>query len=195
MSSRAFVGELTCRFISAGDVWKHMAQLFTERMAAEMDDGFVIYINGMRLNKLRALPHWLVANWTVAKMFRQLEADPDSGFLGYTPIFLGFRKGAAMQYWRSLDDLQRFATDPDGPHVPAWTWYNEEADPDGGLGFWAELYVVDGDSFETFFRNVPPIGIGKFAKMVPMAEHDRRLGLSADGRPGRAPPTEEPVEG
>ena len=39
-----------------------MAPIFRERMAAEMDDGVVIYINGMRLNKLRALPHWLVAN-------------------------------------------------------------------------------------------------------------------------------------
>ena len=34
-----------------------MASIFRERMAAEMDDGFVIYINGMRLNELRALPH------------------------------------------------------------------------------------------------------------------------------------------
>jgi hypothetical protein len=82
-----------------------MAPIFRERMAAEMDDGFVISINGMRLNTLRALPQWLLANWTVAKVFRELEADSDSGFLGYTPIFLGVRKGAAMQYWRSLEDL------------------------------------------------------------------------------------------
>lgn len=162
-------------------------------MAAEMDDGFVIYIQGMRLNKLRALPHWLLANWKVAKMFRELEANPDSGFLGYTPIFLGLRKGAAMQYWRSLEDLQRFATDPDGSHVPAWRWYNKKVDPDGGLGFWAELYVVDADSFETFFRNVPPIGVGKFATMVPMREHERRLGLSSDGSARRATSVEEPV--
>jgi Domain of unknown function (DUF4188) len=163
-------------------------------MAAEMDDGFVIYINGMRLNKLRALPHWLLANWKVAKMFRELEADPDSGFLGYTPIFLGLRKGAAMQYWRSLEDLQRFATDPDGSHVPAWRWYNEKVDPDRGLGFWAQLYVIDADSFETFFRNVPSIGVGKFATMVPMREHERRLGLSPDGSMQKATSAEEPVE-
>jgi hypothetical protein len=171
-----------------------MASIHHERMAAEMDDGFVIYINGMRLNTPRALPQWLVANWRVARMFRELEADPDSGFLGYTPIFLGFRKGAAMQYWRSLEDLQRFATDPDGSHVRAWRWYNEEADPDGGLGFWAELYVVEGDSFETFFRNVPPVGIGKSAEMVPMRDHERRFGLSPDGDSRDAASAEESVE-
>ncbi|WP_198665704.1 monooxygenase family protein [Haloprofundus halophilus] len=171
-----------------------MAEIFRERMAAEMDDGVVIYINGIRLNKLSALPHWLLANWKVARMFKELEADPKSGFLGYTPIFLGLRKGAAMQYWRSLEDLQRFATEQNGPHVSAWKWYNEKVDPDGGLGFWAELYVVDGDSFETFFRNVPPIGIGKYAKMVPMREHKRRLGLSPDGSARKATSAEEPIE-
>lgn len=148
----------------------------------------------MRLNTLRALPHWLAANWKIAKMFKELESDPDSGFLGYTPIFLGLRKGAAMQYWRSLEDLRRFATDPNGSHVSAWKWYNEETDPDGGLGFWAEIYVIDGDSFETFFRNVPAIGVGKFAEMVPINEHERRLGLSLDGNPPGATPPEKAAE-
>jgi hypothetical protein len=164
-------------------------------MAAEMDDGVVLYVNGIRLNRLRALPQWLLANWTIAKMFGELEAEPDSGFLGYTPIFLGLRKGATMQYWQSLEDFQRFATDPDGPHVPAWTWYDETVDPDGGLGFWAELYVFDGDSFETFFRSVPPTGIVRVATMVPMRDHERRLGLSRDGRPGRGASPEEQSEG
>ena len=100
-----------------------------------------------------------------------------------------------MQYWRSLEDLRRFATDPNGSHVPAWKWNNETADPNGGLGFRAELSVVDGDSFETFFRNAPPIGIGTFAKVVPMREHERRLGRSPDGNARRATPAEEPVEG
>ncbi len=99
-----------------------------------------------------------------------------------------------MQYWRSLEDLQRFAADPNGPHVPAWKWYNETADPDGGLGLWADLYVVDGDSFGAFFRNVPPIGVGKFARMVPMREHERRLGLSPDGSTRSAASVREPVE-
>jgi hypothetical protein len=82
-------------------------------------------------------------------------------------------------------------TVPDGSHVPAWKWYNETADQDGGLGFWAELYVVDGDSFETLFRNVPPIGIAKFANLIPMRDHERRLGLSPDGSARRALSAEE----
>lgn len=56
-----------------------------------------------------------------------------------------------------------------------------KSDPGGGLGVWSELSVVDGASVETFFRSVPPIGIGKFPEMVSMREHDRRFGLSVDG--------------
>ncbi|MDX1746548.1 MAG: DUF4188 domain-containing protein, partial [Halobacteriales archaeon] len=85
-------------------------------MAAEMDGGFVIYINGMRLNKLRAIHKYLRAGLKAAKMFERLEADPDSGFLGYQPAFMGLRTGAAIQYWRSLDDIRRFAQDPDDLH-------------------------------------------------------------------------------
>lgn len=138
---------------------------------------------------------WMELDWSEPyRLDQRLEASPDSGFLGYTPIFLGLRKGAAMQYWRSLEDLQRFATDPNGSHVPVWKWYNEEVDSDEGLGFWAELYIIDDDSFKTFFRNVPPTGVGKFARMIPMREHERRFGLSPDGSTRRATSTEGPLK-
>ncbi|WP_435333626.1 DUF4188 domain-containing protein [Haloarchaeobius sp. TZWWS8] len=145
----------------------------TDRLVADVDGGFVVYINGMRLNKLRAIPQWLLAGRKLARMFDELEADPDSGFLGYQPAFMGPRTGAAIQYWRSLEDLKRFANDPDGRHVPAWKWYDETVNDDGGVGFWAELYVVEEGNYETFFRNVRPIGIGKYATLVPRARGQR----------------------
>lgn len=160
-----------------------MVGINRERMAAEIDGEYVVYINGMRLNKLRALPKYLHAGLEAAKMFERLEADPDSGFLGYLPAFMGLRSGAAIQYWRSPDDIKRFARDPDDLHVPAWQWYNEAVGSNGELGFWAELYVVRDGSFETFYRNVPPIGLGEHGSLVPMAEHHRQLGLSATGDP------------
>ena len=152
-------------------------------MAAEIDGEYVVYINGMRLNKLRALPNYLRAGLEAARMFERLEADPDSGFLGYLPAYVGLRSGAAIQYWRSLEDVRRFARDPDGPHVPAWRWYDEGVSDGGGLGFWAELYVVKEGSFETFYRNVPPTGLGEHGRLVPMREHSRRLGLSGGNGP------------
>ncbi|ADJ14635.1 monooxygenase family protein [Halalkalicoccus jeotgali] len=147
-------------------------------MAAEIDGEYVVYINGMRLNRLRALPRYLYAGIQAGRIFKRLEADPDSGFLGYLPAYMSPRSGAAIQYWRSLEDIRRFAQDPDDRHVPVWRWYNEAGGNDGGLGFWAELYVVKDGSFETFYRNVPPIGLGEHGSLVPMTTHRRGLGLS-----------------
>ncbi|WP_434530111.1 DUF4188 domain-containing protein (plasmid) [Haloarcula sp. NS06] len=168
-----------------------MDAIIPERMAAEIDGECVIYINGMRLNKLRALPKYLHAGLEAGRMFKRLEADPDSGFLGYLPAYMGLRSGAAIQYWRSLEDIRRFARDPDGPHIPAWKWYNEEIGNNGELGFWAELYVVKDGSFETFYRNVPPTGLGEHGTLVPMEEHHRRLGLSKTETPPDATETTE----
>lgn len=175
-ATRKFEGTVRCG----------MVPVIRERMAAEIDGEYVVYVNGIRLNELRALPRYLHASLEAGRMFRRLEADPDSGFLGYLPAYMGLRSGAAIQYWRSLEDIRRFAHDPDGPHVPAWRWYNEEGGTDGGLGFWAELYVVKDGSFETFYRNVPPTGLGEHGSLVPMADHRRRLGLS-DGSASRPP--------
>ncbi|WP_435194658.1 monooxygenase family protein [Natronomonas sp. EA1] len=156
-----------------------MSSLSTGRHVADTDGDFVIYINGMRLNTLRALPRWIRASRETAKIFKRLEADPDSGFLGYHPAFMGLPKGAAIQYWRSLEDLRRFANDPGDLHVPAWLWYNET--DDGGLGFWAELYVIEAGNCETFYRSIEPTGPGEFFGVVEADERERRLGLSEDG--------------
>lgn len=158
-----------------------MVAITAERMAAEIDGDFVIYINGMRLNKFRAVHKYLRAGLEAAKMFEELEKDPDSGFLGYVPAYMGLRSGAAIQYWRSLEDIRRFAHDPDDRHVPAWQWYNEEVGANGELGFWAELYVIEDGNYETFYRNMHPVGLGEIGEFVPMSNHQRRLGLSDEG--------------
>ena len=98
-----------------------MKPIITDRMATEIEGDFVVYINGMGLNKLRAVHKWVIAGRKLAKMFDRLEADPNSGFLGYQPAFMGLCSGAAIQYWRSLEDILRFARDPDDLHVPAWS--------------------------------------------------------------------------
>ena len=62
-------------------------------------------------------------------------------------------------------------------------WYNQAVDSGGGVGFWAELYVIEDGNYETFFRNMPPIGLGTVADLVPFSDHRRRLGLSEQGNP------------
>jgi hypothetical protein len=160
-----------------------MSQVISGRMAAEIEGDFVLYINGFRLNKLRAFPKWLRAGLKAGKMFEELEKDPDSGFLGYQPALQGLRGGGSIQYWRSLEDLQRFAQDRNDMHVPAWRWVSESI-RNGEVGFWAEIYLIEDGNYETFYRDMPPKGLGEFTKLVPMADHTRRLGMTT----GRATP-------
>lgn len=160
-----------------------MGSIAGGRNVADVEGDLVIYISGMRLNRLRSFPQWIAAGRKLAEMFDRLEGDPESGFLGYLPAFVGLRTGAAIQYWRSLADLRRFAHDREDLHVPAWTWYEQEVDAAGGVGFWAELYVVEDGSYETFYRNVHPIGLGTVGGLVPATARERRLDLSRDGDP------------
>lgn len=155
-----------------------MSQILRGRMAAEIDGDFVIYINGFRLNKLRAVHKWFLAGRKIAAMFEEFADDPDSGFLGYQPALQGLRGGGSIQYWRSLEDLQRFAHDPNGMHVPTWKWVNENL-RDGEVGFWAEIYLIEDGNYETFYRNMPPKGLGSLTELVPMADYTRRLGMTA----------------
>lgn len=154
-----------------------MSRVLEGRLAAEIEGDFVIYINGFRLNKLRAFLKWFTAGRKIAKMFEALAEDPDSGFLGYQPALQGLRGGGSIQYWRSLEALQRFAHDPDDMHVPAWKWVNENL-ANGEVGFWAEIYLIEDGNFETFYRDMPPKGLGSITELVPMTDHQRRLGMT-----------------
>ncbi|MFC5972684.1 DUF4188 domain-containing protein [Halomarina salina] len=166
-----------------------MARVISGRMAAETDGDFVLYINGFRLNKLRAVRRWFLAGRKIGAMFEELAADPDSGFLGYQPALQGLRGGGSIQYWRSLEDLQRFAHDPNDMHVPAWKWVDESL-RNGEVGFWAEIYLVEDGNYETFYRDMPPKGLGEVTELVPIASRTRRLGMT----PGRSAPVESRSE-
>ena len=53
--------------ISIGRVLVGMST-YPKRLAAEMDGEFVVYINGMRLNKLRAIHKYIIAGRKLAAM-------------------------------------------------------------------------------------------------------------------------------
>ncbi|MBA4115324.1 MAG: DUF4188 domain-containing protein [Rubrobacter sp.] len=44
--------------------------------------------------------------------------------------------------WRSFEDLERFARNPDDPHLPSWRRFNQTVGSDGSVGIWHETYVV-----------------------------------------------------
>src|SRR3954471_21911889 len=117
-----------------------MANIGRGRFTARMDEPFVVFIIGMRINRPLVLRKRLPTFPAPAPVRKELYRRPDKGFLGGEFFFYG-RGPALVQYWRSFEGLERFARDPEEPHMPAWQRFNREARSSGAVGIWHETYI------------------------------------------------------
>jgi hypothetical protein len=130
-----------------------------ERLAAEMDGDFVVFLIGMRINKPWKIHKWLPAVLAMPRMLRELTATPDSGLLSCETWF--GRTTVMVQYWRSAEQLLGYATNKDAEHLPAWKAFNQSVGTNGDVGIWHETYKVSPGSFENIYVNMPAFGLGK----------------------------------
>jgi hypothetical protein len=99
------------------------------------------------------------------KMLKELEAHPESGFLGHTRL-----GGAIVQYWRSFEHLEAYARAKDKEHWPAWVEFNRRSGASrSDVGIWHETYVVKPGNYEAIYSGMPPHGLGKVGQLVPAA--------------------------
>jgi hypothetical protein len=105
-----------------------------ERLAAEMDGDFVVFLIGMRINKPWKIHKWLPAVLAMPRMLRELTAAPDSGLLSCETWF--GRTTVMVQYWRSAEQLLGYATNKDAEHLPAWKAFNQSVGTNGDVGIW-----------------------------------------------------------
>jgi len=154
-----------------------MSKVIDERMTAEIDGDFVVFLIGMRVNKPWKIHKWLPAFLAMPKMIKELEAAPDSGFLGHCGL-----GRVVVQYWRSFDHLEAYARDKDKKHWPAWVNFNKRLNASrGDVGIWHETYVVSGGQYETVYSGMPPFGLGAAGNLVPATgnRNDARKRMSA----------------
>ncbi len=137
-----------------------MAQVTNGRFTARMDEPFAVFIIGMRINNFFAFKKWVPTVRAMGPMLRELYKHPEKGFLG-GEFFLYWRGPALVQYWRSFEDLERFARNPDDPHLPAWRRFNQTVGSDGSVGIWHETYMVQSGNYEAIYSNMPPFGLAK----------------------------------
>ena len=143
-----------------------MAQVIKGRFTAKMDEPFVVFMIGIRINKFFAIGQWLPTARAMGPMLNELYSHPEKGFLGGEFFFYG-RGPAVVQYWRSFEDLEKFAKDPDDPHMPAWQRFNREARSSGAVGIWHETYIVGRGNYEAIYANMPEFGLAKATERVP----------------------------
>ncbi len=142
-----------------------MAEVRQGRWAAEIEGDFVVFVIGTRA-EVRHPVRWfrdVGGKRGMLHMLKELEKHPEKGMLGMLSAGL-----VIVQYWRSFEALEAFARDPADVHRPAWQTYWKRVGTDPRSGIWHETYLVRAGEYEAVYANMPPTGLGKASRLVPI---------------------------
>jgi Domain of unknown function (DUF4188) len=96
-----------------------------------------------------------------------------------------------VQYWRSFEDLERYARRPDAEHLPAWKRFNTRVRNSPAVGIWHETFRVRAGEYEAIYGNMPRVGLAAVGEHVPIGS----TSATAARRIGVRPEDVAPVEG
>lgn len=136
----------------------------TARLTAQMDGEFVVFLIGMRINRWWKIHQWLPVAQAMPRMLKELAARPDTGFLS-AEMWFG-RTTVMVQYWRSFDQLNRYAKNKNAEHLPAWSAFNRHIGTAGDVGIWHETYLIAPGRHESVYVNMPTFGLSKAGRAV-----------------------------
>jgi hypothetical protein len=150
-------------------------------------DGVAVFLIGMRFNRLWKVWSW----WPVARampaMLRHLMTHPDAGLLNFHSWF--GRTTIIVSYWRTAQDIQRFAADPDAPHAVPWREFMKNLAGSGDVGVWHETYLVPAENYEGIYSDMPRFGMALVGEHVPVGRGSQtwrqRMGLARSHNTGR----------
>jgi len=142
-----------------------MAQIFSGRYTAKTDQPFVVFLIGMRINKWWRIDKWFPVSAAMGPMLQALYQHPEKGFL-HAEFYWNLSGPVLIQYWRSFEDLERFARNSSDPHLGPWKKFNQAVGADGSVGIWHEAYTVNPDQFESVYGNMPRFGLAAATEHV-----------------------------
>jgi hypothetical protein len=146
-----------------------MAKVFPGRYTAQSDEPFVVFLIGMRVNRLLRLRSWMrvaAAMPAMPAMLTELKRDPSLGLLHFE-VFLYWRGVGVIQYWHSFEQLHTYAHAKNAAHLPAWAEFNRRIGSNGSVGIWHETYTVTPGEYECIYANMPRFGLAGAARHVP----------------------------
>ncbi len=142
-----------------------MAEVKNGRFAAQVDGDFVVFLIGMRINKLWAVHKWLPVSLAMPRMIAELKRQPELGLLEAS-YFLSPPIAMTVQYWRSFEQLHAYAHSKDKEHLPAWAEFNRRVGATGVVGVFHETYLVSAGKYEAVYVNTPRMGLALAGEMV-----------------------------
>lgn len=159
-----------------------MVNVIDGQVTAELDGAFVVFLIGMRVNRPWRLDQWLPVALAMPRMLRELAARPELGCLATEGGF-----PFLVQYWRSFDHLEAYARGRDHAHLPAWAAFNRRARRGAGaVGIWHETFLVAPGAHESIYQAVPPMGLGRAGRLVPVPRASGARGRLGAARPAPA---------
>lgn len=143
-----------------------MNEIYNGRYTAVGNDPFVVFLIGMRINKFWAVRKWFPVMQAMGPMITTLYKNPQKGFLGGRTL-ISLRGPTMIQYWRSFEDLEKFARSQQDPHLAAWKQFYQSIGSDGSVGIWHETYQVNPGGYENVYVNMPKQGLGEVLGLIP----------------------------
>ncbi len=141
-----------------------MTEIFQKRMTTDVDGDFVVFLIGMRINKLWKIHKWLPVARAMSKMLRELYANPELGLITHESWF--GRTSLMVQYWKSFAQLEAYAQSQSAAHLPAWAEFNKRVGSNGDVGIWHETYLSQKGKYECIYNNMPLFGLAKVGTHV-----------------------------
>lgn len=139
------------------------ANVKTGRWTATIEGDFVVFVIGAQIARDQDLAE-AIDDYSggMLPMLDHLSEHPELGLLGYhapSPFL-------TLQYWRSFEHLEAFASDTSAPHLQAWRRYQKRVSGTGHSGIFHETFLVRAGQYETVYDNMPPTGLGAVGNLV-----------------------------
>ena len=130
-----------------------------QRVAAKENETFVVFVVGMRINKLWALHQWLPVALAMPSMVIEQIRNRSIGVVGIPRTFVSGRLIQVQQYWKTYEDLDNYSKG--ALHAPAWSRFNKAARKSTAVGIYHETYEISRSGYEAIYVNVDqPILLG-----------------------------------
>jgi hypothetical protein len=140
--------------------------LLKGRKCAKKKDGssFVVFLLGAKLNHpFKLAGDAASVGKAMQEMQKELEEHPEYGCLG-TENYVGSNDDGStlltVQYWKSADDLQKYASSSSNEHYSPWKNYLRVFKKSDDVGLWHETFIVKDANYEAVYVNCPSLHLG-----------------------------------
>ncbi len=170
-----------------------MASINKGRFSADVGaDGKVLFLIGMRFNRLWRVWKWFPVVVAMPRMLIELRKNPDLGLVGRPRIFLSGKTILVWQYWASFEQLTAYSRSQTAAHLPAWRRFNAKVRDNGSVGIFHETIVLSDATVETVYGNMPTFGLALVTGAVPAAQRGQSAKARISGSSDAAPPPVDP---